>query len=200
MRRRWSVAQVAAVRGEARRCSGRYGVTRIRIRKAAAQVAAARTRSLGDADPHLSGPPLAAVMPALIATEVAVWVVATRGGWGKMKLLATFDLVRALPRLLTERRTIQSAGCIRPAEFASGLASRLDSPYFGPLGAIRWWSVRLELGCSASDLERVRKRRRSAFVTSGIRNPRTGTARAKPASRCYEWRRSPSNSPSKLPT
>jgi GT2 family glycosyltransferase len=80
------------------------------------------------------GPLLAAVIPALIATEVVVWVAAARGGWGRMKLLATFDVLRALPRLLAERRAIQPTACLGPAEFAAQLTPGLDSPYFGTLG------------------------------------------------------------------
>ena len=80
------------------------------------------------------GPLLAAVMPALIVTEFVVWAVAVRGGWGRMKLLATLDVLRALPRLLAERRTVQSAARLEPTEFAAALTPWLDSPYFGALG------------------------------------------------------------------
>jgi GT2 family glycosyltransferase len=80
------------------------------------------------------GPLLAAVMPALLATEAAVWVVAARDGWAKMKLLATLDVLGAFPRLLAERRAIQSGARLGPAEFAARMTSRLDSPYFGAVG------------------------------------------------------------------
>jgi N-acetylglucosaminyl-diphospho-decaprenol L-rhamnosyltransferase len=74
---------------------------------------------------------LAATTPALLATEAVVWAVATRDGWLKMKLLATLDFLRALPQLLAERRTIQSAAVVGAADFASYLTPELDSPYFG---------------------------------------------------------------------
>ncbi|MFZ0042169.1 MAG: glycosyltransferase family 2 protein [Solirubrobacteraceae bacterium] len=77
---------------------------------------------------------LAAVMPALLATEPAVWAVATRNGWSRMKLLATLDVLRALPRLLAERREIQSSASISAMDFAAQLTARLDSPYFGAVG------------------------------------------------------------------
>jgi GT2 family glycosyltransferase len=77
---------------------------------------------------------LAAVAPALIAAEAAVWAVAAKGGWSRMKLLATLDVIKDLPRLLAERRAIQAAARLDPSEFAAALTSRLDSPYFGSIG------------------------------------------------------------------
>jgi len=77
---------------------------------------------------------LAAVAPALIATEVAVWVIALRGGWGRMKALATLDLLRALPMLLGERRAIQSRRAVSARAIGAAMSSRLDSPYFGRIG------------------------------------------------------------------
>jgi GT2 family glycosyltransferase len=79
-------------------------------------------------------PLLAAVLPAMLVTELAVWVVALRGGWGRMKALATLDLLRSLPRLIRERGQIQSTRRIPAATFAASLSARLDSPYFGSVG------------------------------------------------------------------
>ena len=45
-------------------------------------------------------PLLALVMPALLATELAVWAVAVRGRWGRAKARATIDVMRELPRHL----------------------------------------------------------------------------------------------------
>jgi GT2 family glycosyltransferase len=79
-------------------------------------------------------PLLALVMPALVATEFAVWVVALQGGWGRAKARATIDVVRALPSLLQERRTIQATARVPASAFASALMATLDSPYFGRVG------------------------------------------------------------------
>jgi GT2 family glycosyltransferase len=77
---------------------------------------------------------LVAVAPALLAAEVAVWAMAVRGGWGRMKALATLDVARTLPRLMRERRAIQSRRRISVSGFAEGLTAELSSPYFGAVG------------------------------------------------------------------
>jgi N-acetylglucosaminyl-diphospho-decaprenol L-rhamnosyltransferase len=84
------------------------------------------------------GPLLLAVAPALAITELAVWVLAGRGGWSSMKLLATADVVRRIPSLTRQRRIIQADRVITAASFAMALTSELDSPYFGALGRSRW--------------------------------------------------------------
>jgi hypothetical protein len=80
------------------------------------------------------GPLLAMVAPALLAAEVAVWLLAVRGGWARMKALATLDLLRALPMLLRERRMIQATANVGTAEFAAPMTAGLSSPYFGAVG------------------------------------------------------------------
>jgi GT2 family glycosyltransferase len=77
---------------------------------------------------------LIAIAPALLAAELAVWTVALRGGWGRMKALATLDLARALPRLLRERRRIQARRRISSYQFAGAMTPELSSPYFGAVG------------------------------------------------------------------
>lgn len=79
-------------------------------------------------------PLLVLVMPALIATELVIWVVAIRGGWSRMKALATLDVIRWLPRLVSERRVIQAGRSVRAGEFAAGMSAELDSPYLGWTG------------------------------------------------------------------
>jgi GT2 family glycosyltransferase len=74
---------------------------------------------------------LAVLAPALAATEVALAVIAVHGGWGSQKAAATLDVLRALPRLLRERRVIQSRRSIAAGEFADHLTARLSSPYLG---------------------------------------------------------------------
>jgi GT2 family glycosyltransferase len=83
------------------------------------------------------GPLLALLAPALLATEVALLVVAAAGGWLPQKLAALGDTVRALPRLLHERRAIQSTRTISAAEFAAWLTPALDSPFLGAAGRSR---------------------------------------------------------------
>jgi N-acetylglucosaminyl-diphospho-decaprenol L-rhamnosyltransferase len=74
------------------------------------------------------------VMPALIVAELAVWAAALRGGWGRMKLLAMLDLMRALPRLGRERRVIQGDRRVTVGSFAAPLVAELSSPYLGQVG------------------------------------------------------------------
>lgn len=69
--------------------------------------------------------------PALALTELAILAIATRAGWGVQKRRAMLDVARALPRLLRERREIQSRRTISSARFASYLTSELTSPFLG---------------------------------------------------------------------
>ena len=71
------------------------------------------------------------LLPALLATELAMLVVAAAGGWGRQKLLAIGDTIAALPRLFRERREIQARRKISAAEFAAWLTPDLDSRYLG---------------------------------------------------------------------
>jgi hypothetical protein len=77
---------------------------------------------------------LLAVAPALLAAELAVWATALRGGWGRMKALATLDVARSLPSLLQQRRAIQNQRRVTVSEFASHLTAELNSPYLGTIG------------------------------------------------------------------
>jgi GT2 family glycosyltransferase len=102
---------------------------------------------------------LALLAPALVATEVALLGVSLTGGWVREKLLAWWDVARALPRLLGERRAIQSRRTVSASEFAAALTAELSSPYLGRLAGLaplRWalrayWSlVRALLGATGS--------------------------------------------------
>lgn len=75
--------------------------------------------------------------PALLATELALLVAAAAGGWLPQKLAATGETLRALPRLLRERREIQATRTITAAAFAAHLTPDLDSPYLGRAGRSR---------------------------------------------------------------
>jgi GT2 family glycosyltransferase len=77
---------------------------------------------------------LALLTPALIATEIAIWVKALRGGWVRMKALATLDVLRALPRLLAERSAIQRTRSVSAGAFAAALTAELESPHLGRAG------------------------------------------------------------------
>ncbi|MBK5233946.1 MAG: glycosyltransferase [Thermoleophilia bacterium] len=73
---------------------------------------------------------IAVLAPALIATELALIPVAARGGWLPQKLAAWGQVIRWLPRLLGERRRIQSVRALSARHFADILTPDLDSQYF----------------------------------------------------------------------
>jgi GT2 family glycosyltransferase len=93
------------------------------------------------------------LMPALVATELALLVAATAGGWLPQKLRAWGETLIWLPRLLGERRRIQAARTIGAGEFAAGLSAKLDSPYLGRASRSRalaavvgaYWAIVLRL-------------------------------------------------------
>ena len=73
---------------------------------------------------------------------------------GLQKLLANGDVVRALPRLLRERRAIQARRAVGTREFARFLTPDLSSEYLGRLAGSRllrmalrayWGAVRAAL-------------------------------------------------------
>jgi N-acetylglucosaminyl-diphospho-decaprenol L-rhamnosyltransferase len=74
---------------------------------------------------------LAGVAPALVATELALILAAAAGGWLPEKVAAWGDVLRALPRLLSERRAIQRTRTVSAGEFAAALSADLDSAYLG---------------------------------------------------------------------
>ena len=78
---------------------------------------------------------LALVMPALLATELALFFVAAANGWWSQKFLAQRDLTFSLARLLRERREVQAKREISAGEFARGLTATLDSPFLGAASA-----------------------------------------------------------------
>ena len=80
---------------------------------------------------------LLALAPALVATELALLAVAASGGWLPQKLAAGRETVRALPRLVRERRAVQATRTVSVAEFAAWLTPDLDSPYLGSAGRSR---------------------------------------------------------------
>ncbi len=95
-------------------------------------------------------PLLVAVLPALLLVEPAVVVFAARGGWLGSKLRSWIDVLAWLPRARGERRAIQRAAVVAPAQFAAGLTHRLDSPFFGRAGGRRWLQAALRAYWSAA--------------------------------------------------
>jgi N-acetylglucosaminyl-diphospho-decaprenol L-rhamnosyltransferase len=106
--------------------------------------------------------PLALIVllaPALLATELALLVLSTAGGWGSQKLRAYGQVLRWLPRLVRERRAIQGSRRIPATEFAAAMTADLSSPYVGRLSSVpglgaalrAYWSVvRALLGSTSS--------------------------------------------------
>ncbi|HEY2715212.1 MAG TPA: glycosyltransferase family 2 protein [Solirubrobacterales bacterium] len=100
-------------------------------------------------------PLLLLLAPALLATELALFAVSARAGWGGQKLAANAEALRWLPRLLRERRQIQRERTVSAAEFAARLTPDLDSPFISAAArslparlALRtyWRAVRALLG------------------------------------------------------
>jgi GT2 family glycosyltransferase len=79
-------------------------------------------------------PLLLALAPALAVTELALLVLAATGGWLPQKLAAGGETLRALPRLLRERRAVQATRTVPVAAFATALTPELDSPFLGRPG------------------------------------------------------------------
>ena len=73
----------------------------------------------------------ALLAPALLATELALVAISLAGGWGMQKLFSWFDVARWLPRLLRERREIQSGSQVSAGTLARALTPDLDSSYLG---------------------------------------------------------------------
>ena len=88
-------------------------------------------------------PLLVLLMPALVATDVALWFVALADGWAGARWLALGDTLRALPRLFRERREVQAGMTVGAGEFARTLTPDLDSAYLG--GASRSGALRTVL-------------------------------------------------------
>ena len=81
---------------------------------------------------------LALLAPAFLATELALVAVAFAGGWGPQKLASWGDVARSAPRLLRERRAIQSHRRVSALEFARHMTPDLSSPYLGRASRVGW--------------------------------------------------------------
>ncbi|HEV7846933.1 MAG TPA: glycosyltransferase family 2 protein [Thermoleophilaceae bacterium] len=71
------------------------------------------------------------MMPALLLAEVAILIMAARGGWLRAKLRAQRAVIRQLPRMLARRREVQARSRVGARELAERLSGSLDSPYLG---------------------------------------------------------------------
>lgn len=81
--------------------------------------------------------------PALLATELALVAAAASGGWLPQKVKAWKATLLWLPRLLGERRRIQSVRSLSARAFAEILTPDLDSPFLPD--AVRRGPVRAAL-------------------------------------------------------
>jgi N-acetylglucosaminyl-diphospho-decaprenol L-rhamnosyltransferase len=77
------------------------------------------------------------LLPALLAGELALLVIAARGGWLPSKLRAQRAVLRSLPWALRRRRRVQSTRRMSARAFAAGLSDRLDSPFLGAAAETR---------------------------------------------------------------
>ena len=80
---------------------------------------------------------LGLLLPALLATELALVPVSIAGGWFTQKLASWIDVLHWLPRLRRERRAIQATRRVTPGAFAQSLTADLASPYLGAAGRSR---------------------------------------------------------------
>lgn len=77
---------------------------------------------------------LAALAPALIGAELALLVLAARGGWLSAKLRAQLAVLRGLPEIVRRRRQVQRTRAIGAAAFAKHLTASLDSDFLPDVG------------------------------------------------------------------
>ena len=77
-----------------------------------------------------------ALLPLLIAFDIALLAVAAAGGWLGSQVRGQVAVVRSLPSMIDRRRKVQSSARISPAEFAPALTTELDSPYLGAAARI----------------------------------------------------------------
>ncbi len=80
---------------------------------------------------------LVPLLPALLAAELALLVIAARGGWLGAKLRAQATVLRELPQILERRRRVQARRAVGAAELAKRLSASLDNPYLGRAGGSR---------------------------------------------------------------
>jgi GT2 family glycosyltransferase len=77
------------------------------------------------------------LLPALLAFELALWIVASRGGWAGAKRRATVAVLRDLRHNIRRRRRVQAERTIDVAAFAATLTAELDGAFFAAIASIR---------------------------------------------------------------
>jgi GT2 family glycosyltransferase len=71
------------------------------------------------------------LLPALLAAELVLVVVAARGGWLGSKLRSQAAVLRALPQILARRRSVQAHRAVGAAQLSERMSATLDNPYLG---------------------------------------------------------------------
>jgi GT2 family glycosyltransferase len=79
------------------------------------------------------GPLLIGLLPALVASEIALLAVAAANGWLAAKLRAQRALLAGLPGILRRRRRVQATRQVSAGIFATHLTASLDSAFL-PIG------------------------------------------------------------------
>jgi N-acetylglucosaminyl-diphospho-decaprenol L-rhamnosyltransferase len=77
------------------------------------------------------------LLPALVAAEAALLLMAARGGWLRAKLRAQAAVLRELPRILARRREVQARRTVSAGLLAEQLSASLDSPYLSRAARVR---------------------------------------------------------------
>jgi N-acetylglucosaminyl-diphospho-decaprenol L-rhamnosyltransferase len=105
------------------------------------------------------------LLPALIAGEAMLIVIAARGGWLRAKLRSQATVLRELPQILARRRRVQASRAVGAVDVAERVSATLDNPYLGraarvdavdPIQRGYWTAVRGGLRLAG----RLRPRRR----------------------------------------
>ena len=79
---------------------------------------------------------LVLLAPGLLVSELALLMVASRGGWLRAKLRAQAAVLRDLPEIRARRRLVQRARAISAVAFADRLTADLANPYLGGLARV----------------------------------------------------------------
>jgi GT2 family glycosyltransferase len=76
------------------------------------------------------------LLPALLAAEIALLVMASRGGWLRAKLRSQAAVMRELPQIMARRRAVQARRAVSAADLSDRLSASLDNPYLGDAARI----------------------------------------------------------------
>jgi GT2 family glycosyltransferase len=77
------------------------------------------------------------LLPVLFAIEIGLWMVAIGGRRGTLKLKSTVSFLRTIPKVCSQRRSIQRTRAISAREFLEIIESRMDTPLVGAFGRFR---------------------------------------------------------------